>query len=556
MPDIRPRTNFIRQIIDADLESGKHSEIRTRFPPEPNGYLHIGHAKSIWLNFGIARDYDGECTLRYDDTNPTRENEEYVQAIADDVRWLGYQWTAVAYASDYFEQFYRYALELIDKGLAYVDSIDADEIRALRGTLTEPGKNSPYRNRSPDENHRLFEQMRHGAFREGEHVLRAKIDMASPNLNLRDPVIYRILHHSHQRTGNQWCIYPLYDFAHGQGDAIERVTHSLCTLEFEAHRALYDWFLEHLSTPSRPRQIEFSRLNLNYTVMSKRMLTQLVEEGDVEGWDDPRMPTISGLRRRGFTPSSIRHFIASVGITKKDNIIEMGLLENCIREDLNPTAPRAMAVLRPLKVVIENYPAGKTEEIQAPNHPGNPALGARKITLAREIYIEQDDFMEDPPKNYFRLGPGRVVRLRYAFVIQCREIIRDDSGAVVELRCHYDPDTRHGQQPEGKKVKGVIHWVAACHCVEAEVRLYDRLFFEANPLADKDKHFREALNPDSLEILTNCKLEPGLAACTDDTRYQFERLGYFFRDRDSAREKPVYNRIVTLRDTWTKLKSR
>ncbi len=552
--------NFIRQVINQDLDSGKHDQVTTRFPPEPNGYLHIGHAKSIWLNFGIAEDYKGKCTLRFDDTNPVKEDAEFVSAIEEDVRWLGYQWSAIAHASDYFEQLHGFAVELIDKGLAYVDSLDADEMRKLRGTLTEPGQDSPFRNRSIDDNRAMFKAMRDGEFSDGEHVLRAKIDMASPNINMRDPVLYRIRHHSHQRTGDKWCIYPLYDFTHGLSDAIEGVTHSLCTLEFEAHRPLYDWFLDNISAPSRPQQIEFSRLNLNFAVMSKRMLTQLVERGDVDGWDDPRMPTISGLRRRGFTPASVRNFIASVGITKKDNIIEMGVLENSVREDLDPIAPRAMAVLRPLKVVIENFPEGEQEQIEAPNHPGDKSLGKRTITLTREIYIEHDDFMEDPPKKFFRLGPDREVRLRYGFVIFCNQVIKNDQGDVIELRCSFDPDTRHGKQPEGRRVKGIIHWVSADCCVDAEVRLYDRLFSEANPLADKSRDFTETLNPHSLEILQNCKLEASLKSSlksnevsSDDRRYQFERLGYFYADKHSNAEHLVFNRIVTLRDTWAKL---
>ena len=546
-------TNFIRQVIDEDLASGKHEVIVTRFPPEPNGYLHIGHAKSIWLNFGIADDYNGKCTLRFDDTNPVKEDAEFVSAIEEDVHWLGYQWNNIAHASDYFDQLHGFAVELIEKGLAYVDSLNAEEIRQHRGTLTEPGSDSPYRDRNIDENRQLFAQMRAGEFGDGEHVLRAKIDMASPNINLRDPVIYRIRHHSHQRTGDTWCIYPMYDFTHGLSDAIEGVTHSLCTLEFEDHRALYNWFLESISTPCQPRQIEFSRLNLNYTVMSKRMLTQLIESGDVADWDDPRMPTISGLRRRGFTPRSIRNFIAAVGITKRNNIIEMGLLENSIREDLDPVTPRAMAVLRPLKVVIENYPEGQSEELEVPNHPGDASLGTRMITLSREIFIDRDDFMEDPPRKFFRLGPGREVRLRYGFVVRCTEVIKNDSGDVIELRCQYDADTRGGQMPEGRKVKGIIHWVSAGHCVEAEVRLYDRLFTAANPLEDKSRQFRDSLNPESLEILKNCKLEASLALPRQDTRYQFERLGYFYTDKDSRPDKIIYNRIVTLRDTWAKI---
>jgi glutaminyl-tRNA synthetase len=555
MTEANRPANFIRQAIDADLASGKHVEIVTRFPPEPNGYLHIGHAKSIWLNFGIAEDYGGRCTLRYDDTNPVKEDEEFVTAIEDDVRWLGYQWSQIAHASDYFDQLYEFALELIGKELAYVDSLDADQIREHRGTLTEPGRNSPYRDRGVEENLALFEKMKAGEFADGEHVLRAKIDMTSPNLNLRDPVIYRIRHHHHQRKGDKWCIYPLYDFTHGYSDAIEGVTHSLCTLEFEAHRALYDWLLDNVTAPNRPHQIEFSRLNLNYTVMSKRLLTQLVSDGHVSGWDDPRMPTISGMRRRGYTPDSIRNFISAVGITKKDNIIEIGNLENAVREDLDPVAPRALAVLRPLKVVIENYAQGEFEEIEVPNHPGNPGLGTRKITLGREIYIEHADFMEDPPGKYFRLAPGREVRLRYGFVIRCTDVIKNDDGEVVELRCQYDPSTRGGNQPEGRKVKGIIHWVSADHHTVAEVRLYDRLFSAPNPLSDKTRDFRDALNPDSLEVLEECRLESSLNDPDMNTRYQFERTGYFYPDPDCEAGKPVYNRIVTLRDTWAKLEN-
>ena len=547
------KPNFIRQVIEQELAVGKHDVVVTRFPPEPNGYLHIGHAKSIWLNFGIADDYKGQCTLRFDDTNPVKEDTEFVAAIEADVRWLGYQWHRIAHASDYFEQLYGFAIELIEKGLAYVDSLSAEEIREYRGTLTEPGRDSPYRNRRIDENSTLFEKMRAGTFADGGHVLRAKIDMNSPNINLRDPVIYRIRHHEHQRTGNAWCIYPLYDFTHGLSDAIEGVTHSLCTLEFEDHRALYDWLLDNVSAPFHPQQIEFSRLNLNYTVMSKRMLTQLVENGDVAGWDDPRMPTICGLRRRGFSPASIRNFIATVGITKRDNIIEMSALENSIREVLDPIVPRAMAVLRPLKVVIENYPVGEYEEIEVPNHPNNASLGTRTITLGREIYIEQDDFMEQPPNKFFRLAPNREVRLRYGFVIRCVDVIKNQSGEVIELRCQYNPDTRSGRPPEGRKVKGIIHWVSVAHCAEVEIRLYDRLFSQANPLADKNRNFREFLNPNSLQILPHSKLESSLAEPKPTTRYQFERLGYFYADTDDSTGNLIYNRIVTLRDTWAKL---
>lgn len=551
MSDSKP-TNFIRQIIDRELGAGKHDVIVTRFPPEPNGYLHIGHAKSIWLNFGIAAEYNGKCTLRFDDTNPLKEQAEFVAAIEQDVRWLGYQWQHIAHASDYFEQLHDFAVELIDKGLAYVDSLDAEQIRHYRGTLTEPGKDSPHRHRSHDENRTLFAQMRAGQFADGQHVLRAKIDMASANINLRDPILYRIRHHSHQRTGTVWCIYPMYDFTHGLSDAIEGVTHSLCTLEFEDHRALYDWLLDNISAPGNPQQIEFSRLNLNYTVMSKRLLTQLVENGNVQGWDDPRMPTICGLRRRGFTPASIRNFIASVGITKRDNIIEMGVLENNIREDLEPIAPRAMAVLRPLKVVIENYPKGEYEQIEVPNHPHDASMGTRTMTLGREIYIEQGDFMEHPPGKFFRLAPERAVRLRYGFVIRCSEVIKNQAGEIVQLRCQYDPDTRLGNAPKSGKVKGIIHWVSANHCVAAEVRLYDRLFAEADPRADKSRDFKQALNPNSLQILTHSKLEASLASPEPEVRYQFERLGYFYPDKDSSADNLIYNRIVALRDSWAK----
>ncbi len=553
MADTPENTNFIRQLIDADLESGKHHTVVTRFPPEPNGYLHIGHAKSIWLNFGIARDYGGQCTLRFDDTNPTREEAEYASAIEEDVRWLGFEWSALAHASDYFEQLHQFAVELIDKGLAYVDSLSTEQIRAFRGTLTEPGRNSPYRDRSIEQNRTLFAKMRTGAFKNGEHVLRAKIDMSASNINLRDPVIYRIRHHHHQRTADQWCIYPLYDFTHGLSDAIEGVTHSLCTLEFEDHRALYDWFLAHLSVPCHPQQIEFSRLNLNYTVMSKRKLTQLVDKGHVRGWDDPRMPTLSGLRRRGYTPTSIRHFIAAVGITKKTNIIEMGALENAVRQDLDPIAPRVMGVLDPVKLVIDNYPAGDGEHIEVPNHPNAPSMGTRTLTVTREIYIDRNDFMEDPPKKYFRLGPDRAVRLRYGFVIRCTDFIKDEQGKVTEIRCQYDPDTRNGRPPKSGKVKGIIHWVSADHCINAEVRLYDRLFCKPDPTADKHQDFIDYLNPDSLMTLTHCKLEASLAEPRADTRYQFERVGYFYPDKDSTREKIIYNRVVTLRDSWAKM---
>jgi glutaminyl-tRNA synthetase len=546
-------SNFIRQIIDQDLASGKHQTVVTRFPPEPNGYLHIGHAKSIWLNFGIARDYKGRCTLRYDDTNPVKENMEFVEAIEQDVHWLGYEWSAIAHASDYFDQLYAFALELINKGLAYVDSLPAEMIRAYRGTLTEPGRNSPDRENPVALNLEEFERMRAGEFKDGERVLRAKIDMSSPNINMRDPVLYRIRHHEHQRTGNKWCVYPLYDFTHGLSDAIEGVTHSLCTLEFEDHRPLYDWFIKHVDVPSTPRQIEFSRLNLNYTLMSKRLLTQLVESNEVSGWDDPRMPTISGLRRRGFTPASVRNFIDQVGITKKDNVIDMVVLENAAREDLDPVAPRAMAVLRPLKLVIENYPEDEVEKIEVANHPKNASMGTRYLSLSKELYIDHDDFEEDPPAKFFRLGPGREVRLRNAFVVVCTDSIKNDAGQVIELRCQYLPETRNGKQPEGRKVKGIIHWVNCSDAIDAEVRLYDRLFQDVNPLADRNRDFRKAINPDSLVTLKDCKLESSLGNTDPETRFQFERVGYFFLDLDSRSGAQVFNRIVTLRDSWAKI---
>lgn len=546
-------SNFIRQIIDQDLASGKHQTVVTRFPPEPNGYLHIGHAKSIWLNFGIARDYKGRCTLRYDDTNPVKEDLEFVEAIEQDVRWLGYEWSAIAHASDYFDQLYLFAVELINKGLAYVDSLPAEMIREYRGTLTEPGKNSPDRENSVAVNLDEFERMRAGEFKDGERVLRAKIDMSSPNINMRDPVIYRIRHHEHQRTGNKWCIYPMYDFTHGLSDAIEGVTHSLCTLEFEDHRPLYDWFIKNIDVPSTPRQIEFSRLNLNYTVMSKRLLTQLVESNEVSGWDDPRMPTISGLRRRGFTPASVRNFIDQVGITKKDNVIDMVVLENAVREDLDPVTPRAMAVLKPLKLVIENYPQDEVEQIEVANHPKNASMGTRYLSLSKELYIDHDDFMEDPPAKFFRLGPGREVRLRNAFVVVCTDFIKNDAGQVIELRCQYLPETRNGKQPEGRKVKGIIHWVNCSDAIDAEVRLYDRLFQDANPLADRSRDFQKVINPDSLIALKDCKLESSLCNADPETRFQFERVGYFFLDLDSRSGAPVFNRIVTLRDSWAKI---
>ena len=541
-------SNFIRQIVERDLAEGKYAQIITRFPPEPNGYLHIGHAKSICLNFGLARDFNGRCHLRFDDTNPLKESEEYMEAIKRDVQWLGFDWGEHLYhASDYFEQLYQWAEELIEQGLAYVDSQSAEAMRENRGTLTEPGRNSPYRDRSAAENLDLFRRMRAGEFDDGTHVLRAKIDMQSPNMNLRDPVLYRIRRATHHRTGDAWCIYPLYDFAHGQSDAIEGITHSICTLEFEAHRPLYDWLIEHLSVPSRPRQYEFSRLNLDYTVMSKRLLNTLVRENYVAGWDDPRMPTIAGMRRRGFTPASIRDFCERIGVTKQDNRIELSLLENSVREDLDRTAPRAMAVLHPLKVVIENYPADKTETFSAAMHPKNEQMGQRTIPFSREIYIEQDDFMENPPRKYFRLSPGGSVKLRYGPILDCTDVIKNDAGDVIELRCQADFSGE-------RKVKGIIHWVSAAHGIKAEVRLYDRLFQEQNPSLDD---FQAQLNPASLTVLDTAWLEPGTEQAAPATRFQFERLGYFCSDsKDHRPDRPVFNRTVTLRDTWSKIDSK
>ncbi|MDA7990871.1 MAG: glutamine--tRNA ligase/YqeY domain fusion protein [Gammaproteobacteria bacterium] len=546
------KTNFIRRQIEAELASGELGAVVTRFPPEPNGYLHIGHAKAVCLNFGIARDYGGSCALRFDDTNPEKEDAKYAAAIEEDIRWLGFEWSRVSHASDYFGQLHDFAVELIKKGLAYVDGQSAEEIRAGRGTLTEPGVNSRDRERGVEENLKLFAGMKNGDYADGEMVLRAKIDMASDNINLRDPVLYRIRSSRHQRTGDAWRIYPLYDFTHGQSDALENVTHSLCTMEFEDHRALYDWFLEHLTLPgpSRPRQIEFSRLNLNYTVTSKRMLAQLVEGGDVAGWDDPRMPTLSGLRRRGFTPTAIRKFVELTGVTRKHHIADMGLLENCAREDLEARAPRAMAVLRPLKLVIENYPEGESETIDAPNHPADKSMGTRKLRISREVFIERDDFSESPPKKFHRLAPGRAVRLRYAFVVRCTGVRRDEHGEALEVRCEYDADTRRGAQPAGGRVKGVIHWVNAADAAAAEVRLYDRLFACAEPGREAD--LRAALNPDSLQVRAHALVEPMLAGAAP-ARWQFERLGYFFPDRDSAASKLVFNRIVTLRDSWARI---
>jgi glutaminyl-tRNA synthetase len=551
----KKQTNFIRDIIDEDLKTGKHTKIQTRFPPEPNGYLHIGHAKSICLNFGLAIDYNGLCNLRFDDTNPTKEEQEYVDSIKEDIKWLGFDWQdREYYASDYFDQLYEYAIKLIKKGKAYVDSLTADQIRETRGTPTEAGKESPYRNRSVDENLDLFEKMKNGEFKEGEYVLRAKIDMASPNLNMRDPVMYRILHKSHHRTGNNWCIYPMYDWAHGQSDSIERITHSLCTLEFENHRPLYDWFVQELEIYP-PRQIEFARLNLSYTIMSKRKLLSLVEGKLVDGWDDPRMPTISGLRRRGYTPESIRNFSERVGMAKRENTIDVSLLEFSVREDLNLKAKRVMAVLNPLKVVITNYPDTQTEELEAVNNPEDLSMGTRTLPFSKEIYIDKDDFREVPPPKFHRLSPGKEVRLRYAYIITCDEVIKDkNSGEVMELRCTYFPDTKSGSGTSSKKAKGTIHWVSAQHAFEAEVRLYDRLFSVEDPEGEEGKDFTEFLNPDSLQILKNCKLEPSLTNAEIGERFQFERLGYFCVDtKYSKNGSPVFNRIVTLRDSWAKL---
>jgi glutaminyl-tRNA synthetase len=547
--------DFIRTIVSDDIQSGKHTEIVTRFPPEPNGYLHMGHAKSICLNFGIANDFEGRCHLRFDDTNPAKEEIEYIEAIQEDVRWLGFDWGKHLYfASDNFEQLYSWAEYLIKEGTAYVDDLSADEIREYRGTLTEPGKHSPYRERSVDENLDLFHRMREGEFEDGSHVLRAKIDMASGNINLRDPILYRIMNAEHPRTGNTWSIYPTYDFAHGQTDAIEHITHSVCTLEFEDHRPLYDWLIEKLPVPSKPHQYEFARLNLTYTVLSKRRLIQLVTDGHVSGWDDPRLPTISGLRRRGVPAAAIRDFANRIGVAKGNSIIEVGLLEFCMRELLNPTAERRLAVLKPLKVVIENYPEAYSEELDATNNPNDETAGKRILPFSQEIYIEQDDFMEDPPKKFFRLGPGREVRLRYAYFITCTDVIKNSDGDVVELRCTYDPETKGGNAPDGRKVKGTIHWVSASHAVQAEVRLYDHLFNIEEPGADGD--YLEDLNPNSLEVLTGCQLEPSLTEFNQGETLQFERHGYFCPDKDSTSDALVFNRTVGLRDQWAKLQKK
>ena len=546
--------DFIRTIITEDLAAGTDKgRVVTRFPPEPNGYLHIGHAKSICLNFGIAREYGGRCNLRFDDTNPAKEETEYVEAIQDDVRWLGFDWDEVRFASDYFEQLYEYAVELIKGGRAYVDSLTAEDIRAHRGTLTEPGKESPYRSRSVDENLDMFRRMRAGEFEDGAHVLRAKIDMASPNVNMRDPVLYRIRRAHHHRTGDTWCIYPMYDFAHPPSDAIEHVTHSLCTLEFQDHRPLYDWLVETLPVPARPRQIEFARLNLSYTLMSKRKLLALVQEGHVTGWDDPRMPTLVAMRRRGYTPEAIRTFCERVGVAKRENLVDLALLEHAVREDLNKRAPRIMAVLDPVRVVIENYPEDQIEEFEIANNPEDSAAGTRRVPFARELFIEREDFMEDPPKKFFRLSPGREVRLRGGYFVACTGVVKDASGRVVELRCTYDPATKGGDAPDGRKVKATLHWVAARTALDAEVRLYDRLFTVEQPGSDRD--FREELNRHSLEV-RSAKVEPSAAAAQPGDRFQFERLGYFCVDPDAKDGRLVFNRTVTLKDSWAKVAAR
>jgi len=554
-PELVP-SNFIRNIIDADIESGKHQRVITRFPPEPNGYLHIGHAKSICLNFGIAQDYpEATCHLRFDDTNPGKEKSEYIDAIKEDVRWLGFDWADnLHHTSDYFEQLYAYAVQLIKNDKAYVDSLSAEDIRLYRGNLTEAGKDSPYRNRSVDENLDLLERMKNGEFAEGEHLLRAKIDMAAPNINMRDPAIYRIKNMSHPMTGDTWHIYPMYDFAHCVSDAIESITHSLCTLEFEDHRPLYDWFLDELKTPAHPQQIEFSRLNLDYTVMSKRKLHEMVEGGYVNGWNDPRLPTLSGMRRRGYTPNAIRDFCSRIGVTKKDNIVEMSVLENSLREDLDANATRALAVLDPIKLIIDNYPDDQEEMLNGVNHPKKPELGTRDIPFSKELYIERSDYMEDAPKKFFRLTEGREVRLRFAYYVTCTDVVKDNAGEVTEVHCSYDPQTRGGKSEDGRKVKGTIHWVSAKHAVKAKIRQYDRLFTVPDPASEKDRDFKEFINNDSVSVLTDCQLEASLLRAGAQA-YQFERQGYFCLDNvDSQAGALVFNRIVTLRDSWAKKK--
>jgi len=549
-------SNFIRNIVEEDISNNKNDgRVHTRFPPEPNGYLHIGHAKSICLNFGLASDFDGLCNLRFDDTNPSKEDVEYVDSIQSNVKWLGFDWKdRLHYASDYFEKLYEFAVQLIKNGKAYVCSLNVDEIRTYRGSHTEPGQDSPYRDRSVEENLDLFERMRAGAFEDGAHVLRAKIDMASPNMNMRDPAIYRIKKDDHHRTGNKWCIYPMYDFTHCLSDSIEGITHSVCTLEFEDHRPLYDWVLDELETPCHPQQIEFARLNISYTVLSKRKLLKLVEDGLVNGWDDPRMPTISGMRRRGFSAASIRNFCDRIGVGKREGTVDLALLEYSVREDLNSTSPRVMGVLNPLKVVIDNYPEGQSEELEGPYHPEDKSMGSRKLPFSKVLYIEQDDFMEDPPKKFFRLSPGREVRLRYAYFITCINVVKDENGNIIEVHCTYDPATKGGDAPDGRKVKATLHWVSAEHAIKAEVRLYDRLFSELNPESSNDGDYTACLNQNSLEVLTNCYLEPSLASAKPESRYQFERLGYFCADsKDSREDALVFNRTVTLRDSWAKI---
>lgn len=546
-------SNFLRVIIEEDLSNAKCGTIVTRFPPEPNGYLHIGHAKSICLNFGLARQFGGRCHLRFDDTNPAKEELEYIESIKESVRWLGFDWGEhLYYASDNFEQLYRWAEYLIRQGKAYVEDLTADEIRTYRGTLTEAGKESPYRNRPVEENMNLFRRMRSGDFPDGTKVLRARIDMASPNMNLRDPVLYRIIHAPHPHVGDSWRIYPMYDFAHGQSDAIEGITHSICTLEFEDHKPLYEWFLDNLPVPSHPRQYEFARLNLTYAVMSKRKLHELVNLGIVNGWDDPRMPTLVGIRRRGYTPAAVRVFCERIGVGRSDSWIDLSILEECVREDLNESAPRVLAVMRPLKVVIDNYPVDQIDELDAANHPQKPEMGSRKVTFSRELFIEQDDFAEDPPKGFFRMTPGSEVRLRYAYIVRCTGVVKDESGAVIEVRCQYDPASRGGSAADGRKIKGTIHWVSVSHALDAEVRLFDRLFTDPNP--DRGGvDFKQFLNPDSIEILPAAKLEAGLATADSETRFQFERQGYFHLDpQDSLPDRLVFNRIVTLKDAWAK----
>ena len=553
--DATPTTNFIRQAVQEDLRTNRFDgRVHTRFPPEPNGYLHIGHAKAICIDFGVAEDFDGLCNLRFDDTNPARESIEYVESQKKDIRWLGFDWEdREFYASDYFEQLYEYAVKLIKKGKAYVCDLNPDEIREYRGTLTEPGIDSPYRNRSIEENLDLFERMRGGEFSDGERTLRAKIDMASPNLNMRDPVMYRIRRATHYRQGDKWCIYPMYDFTHGQNDSIEGVTHSLCSLEYEDHRPLYDWYLDELEI-YHPQQIEFARLNLSNTILSKRWLVQLVESGYVNGWDDPRMPTLSGFRRRGYTAEAIRDFCSRIGVAKSDNLVDIALLEYCLRQDLNIRAPRVMAVLRPLKVIIDNYPEGEVEELDAENNPEDESMGHRKIPFSREIYIEREDFMEDPPRKYFRLAPGTEVRLKHAYYITCVDVVKDEqTGEVTELHCTYDPETRGGWSEDGRRVRGTLHWVSALHALEAEVRLFDHLFTEPNPNTLTDGDFKTNLNPNSLEVLRSCRVESSLAGAVPGTQYQFLRTGYFCVDPDSSDEKLVFNRAVTLRDTWAKI---